>query len=89
MTQFSSTKTLYPSTIYLTTLDIYVRQGHHSSLGPSNGKHLLLAFRRNLRGPIAVRRTMQSHLALLILLHVRPIDSLVKDLASFLHQDIR
>ena len=57
----------------------------HSSLRPCDGKHLLLAIRRDLSGPVAVRRTMQSHLAFLILLDIRPIDSVVEDLASFLH----
>ena len=62
------------------------KQKLHLSLWPSNSKHLLLAFRWNLGGPVGISRPVQSHLALLILLYIRPADSIVEDLASFLRE---
>lgn len=54
------------------------------STRPVNRKNLILALSRNLRSPIAVSSPMQSHLALLISLNIRRVDSVVEDFAGFL-----
>jgi hypothetical protein len=56
------------------------------STRPSNRKHLLLPLRRDLSSPVRVRSPMHSQLTLFILFHVRAVDSIVKDLASFLRE---
>ena len=87
-TGFRHTKVLCNSIIYPTiskTSNAF-KQNLHLSLWPSNSKHLLLAFRGDLGGPVGISRPVQSHLALLVLLYIRPVNSIVEDLASFLHE---
>jgi hypothetical protein len=57
-----------------------------SGLRPGNPKHLVLTLGRDLSRPESISSAMKSHLPLLILLHVRTTERVVKDLASFLQQ---
>lgn len=54
------------------------------STWPRNREHIILPLRRDLSRPVAISDTMESDLALLVLLHIWAIDSIIKDLASFL-----
>lgn len=51
---------------------------------PRNREHIILTLRRDLSRPVAISDAMESDLTLLVLLHIRAIDSIIKDLASYL-----